>query len=73
MCLVDQLKAFDRVPRKVVEWAMIKKGILVTLVTAVMSLHKSAKTKVKVGTYFSEELEVDIGVHEGSVLSPLLL
>ena len=27
MCLVDLEKAFDRVPRKVVEWAMRKKGI----------------------------------------------
>ena len=29
------------------------------------SLYKDARTKVKVGTQFSEELEVDIGVHHG--------
>ena len=27
MCFVDLQKAFDRVPRKVLEWAMRKKGI----------------------------------------------
>ena len=27
MCFVDTQKAFDRVPRKVMEWAMRKKGI----------------------------------------------
>ena len=27
MCFVDPEKAFDRVPRKVLEWAMRKKGI----------------------------------------------
>ena len=36
-----------------------------------MSLHKGARKKVKVGTHFSEEPEVNDGVHQGSVLSPL--
>ena len=35
-------------------------------------LYKGAGTTVKVGTHFSEELEVNVGVHQGSVLSPLL-
>ena len=69
MCFSDLEKAFDR---KVVEWAMRKKGISEALVTAVMSLYKGARTKVKVGTHLSEELGVDVGVHQGSVLSPLL-
>ena len=63
MCLVDLERAFDRVPRKVVEWAMIKKGISEALATAVMSLHKGAKTKVKVGTHLSEELKVNVHQH----------
>ena len=73
MCFVDLEKAFDRVPRKVVEWAMRKKGIPEALVTAVMSLYKGVRTKVKVGAHLSEEFEVNIGVHQGQVLSPLLL
>ena len=35
-------------------------------------LYKGARTKVKVETHLSEELEADVGVHKGSVLSPLL-
>ena len=61
MCFVDQEKAFDRVPRKVVEWAMRKKGIPETLLTAVMSLYKGARINVKIGKHFSEEFEVNIG------------
>ena len=49
-----------------------EKGIPEALVTAVMSLHKGARTKVKVVKRFSEEYEVNIGVHQGSVLSSLL-
>ena len=38
-----------------------------------MSLYNDAKTRVKVGSAYSEELEVEVGVHQGSVLLPLLL
>ena len=72
MCFVDLKKAFDRVPRNVVESSMRKKGITEALVRAVMSLYKGARIKVKVGTHLSDEIEVNDGVHQGSVLSPLL-
>ena len=72
MCLVDLEKAFDRVVKKVAGWAMRMKGTPEALVRAVMSLYKGAKRKVKVGTRLSEEFEVNIGVHQGSILSPLL-
>ena len=42
------------------------------MVWAVMSLYDGAKTKVRVGSAYSEELEVKVGVHQRSVLSPLL-
>ena len=37
-----------------------------------MSLYKGAETRVRVGSGFSEEFSVKVGVHQGSVLSPLL-
>ena len=43
MCFVDLEKAFDKVPRKVLEWAMRKKGIPEVLVRSVMSLYEGAK------------------------------
>ena len=72
MCFVDLEKAFDRVPRKVMEWAMRKRGIPEALVRAVMSLYEGAKTRVRVGSELSEEFAVKVGVHQGSVLSPLI-
>ena len=72
MCFVNMEKAFDRVPRKVMEWAMRKKGLSEVIVRAVMSLYDGAKTRVRVGSAYSEEFEVKVGVHQGSVLSPLL-
>ena len=41
-------------------------------VKTVMSLYEGSKTKVKVGSEFSEEFYVVVDVHQGSVLLPLL-
>ena len=72
MCFVDIENAFDRVPRKVIRWAMRKKGLPEVIVRAVMSLYQGAKTKVRVGFELSQEFLVQVGVHQGSVLLPLL-
>ena len=69
---VDLEKAFDRVPRKVVWWALRKMGVSETLVKTVQAMYHNARARVKVGSSLSEEFEVKVGVHQGSVLSPLL-
>ena len=72
ICFVDLEKAFDRVPRKELELAMRKRGIPEVMVRAVMSLYEGAETRVRVGQELSEEFEVKVGVHQGSVLLPLV-
>ena len=69
---VDLEKAFDRVPRDVVRWALRKLGVDEWLVKAVMAMYVGAKTVVKTQDEPSDELEVKVGLHQGSVLSPLL-
>ena len=73
MCFVDPEKAFDGVPRKVLELALRKKGLPEVLVTSVISLYEGSKTRVRVDYEFSEEFEVKVGMHQRSVLSPFLL
>ena len=65
-------KAFDRVPRKVLEWGIRKRGIPEVMVRAVMSLYEGARTRVRVGLELSEEFEVKVGVHQESVLLLLI-
>ena len=52
MCFVDLEKAFERVPRKVLVWAMRKKGIPEVLVRSVMNLYEGARTRVRVDSEF---------------------
>ena len=72
MCFVDQEKASDRVLRKVLEWAMRKKGIPEDLNGSVVSLYERAKKRVRVDSELSEEFEVKVWMHQGSVLSPII-
>ena len=69
---VDLEKAFDRVPRKVLWWAMRKVGVEEWIVRLVQAMYNNARSRVRVGSEYSEEFEVGVGVHQGSVLSPLL-
>ena len=73
MAFVDLEKAFDRVPRKVIWWALRKLGVDEWIVHLVQGMYSNARSRVRVGEGYSEEFEVKVGVHQGSVLSPLLL
>ena len=42
------------------------------LINAVKSMYKNAKTSVKVNGVGGRDFPVEVGVHQGSVLSPLL-
>ena len=60
MDFVNIEKMFDRAPRKVIEWATRKKGLLEVNVKAVTSLHQRAKTKVRVGSELLQKLWVKV-------------
>ena len=51
---------------------MRKLGIDEWLVRLVQSMYKDVRSRVRAGDGFSEEFGVGVGVHQGSVLSPLL-
>ena len=72
MCFADLEKAFDRVLRKMMEWALRKKEIQEALVRSVTSLYEGAKTRVRVDSELSEEIEVKVGMRQEPVLSLFL-
>ena len=72
MSFVDVENAFDRISRKVLKMATRNKTILKVLFGSVMSMYKGAKTKVRVDSEVSEELDVNVEMHQGFVLSPFL-
>ena len=69
---VDLEKAFDRVPRAVLWWALRKLSVDEWVVRIVQSMYCNAQSQIRVGNDYSEPVNVTVGVHQGSVLSPLL-
>ena len=52
--------------------ALRKLGVDEWIVHLVQGMYANARSRVRVGEGYSEEFEVKVGVHQGSVLSPLL-
>ena len=67
----DLEKAFDRVPREVTRWAL-RTGVDEWLVKAVMAMYEGAQTVVRTTEGDSKAFNVKVGLHQGSVFSPLL-
>ena len=72
MAFVDLEKAFDRVPRDIIWWALRELGVEEHVVSVIQTMYSKASTVVKLGAGESREFELRVGVHQGSVLSPLL-
>ena len=62
---MDLEKAFDRVPRVVVWWALRQSGVDEWLVRVIQSVYEGAITSVKLGVSESAEFTVKVGVHQG--------
>ena len=56
-------QAFDRVPRKVIWWALRKLRVEEWIVRPVQGMYANARSRVRVGEGYSEEFEVKVGVH----------
>ena len=69
---VDLEKAFGRVPGKVLWWALRSLGVEEWAVRVIQDMYTDVKSRVRVNGQYSKEFWVGVGVHQGSVLSPLL-
>ena len=68
----DLEKGFDRVPRKVLWWAMRRVEFEERIILAVKTMCENAKSRVRLNAQFSDEFNIKVGVHLAAVLSPIL-
>ena len=72
MAFVDLEKEFDRVPQKVIWWALRKLGMEEWIVRLVQGMYANERSYICVSEGYREVFEVKVGVHQGSILSMLL-
>ena len=69
---VDLGKALGRVSRKVLWWALRKAWVDEWLTRTIQAMYIKAKSSFRINGQFSSWFNVQVGVHQGFVLSPLL-
>ena len=69
---VDLEMAFDRVPRVLIESSLRRKGVVECYMKAVMKIYQEVLSQMKVEGEDSKEFAVRVGIHQGSILSPII-
>ncbi|CAK1580055.1 unnamed protein product [Parnassius mnemosyne] len=72
MVFVDLEKAYDRVPREVLWWALKMKGMPGKYVRLVRAMYRTSRTCVRSAAGTTGSIDVAVGLHQGSALSPYL-
>ncbi|KAK3556662.1 hypothetical protein QTP70_011926 [Hemibagrus guttatus] len=65
-------KAYDRVPREELWYCMRKSGVAEKYVRVVQDMYERSRTVVRCAVGQTEEFKVEVGLHQGSALSPIL-
>ncbi|KAK3513163.1 hypothetical protein QTP70_009346 [Hemibagrus guttatus] len=68
----DLEKAYDRVPREELRYCMRKSGVAEKYVRVVQDMYERSRTVVRCAVGQTEEFKVEVGLHQGSALSPFL-
>ncbi|KAK3510662.1 hypothetical protein QTP70_012818 [Hemibagrus guttatus] len=73
LCGTENLeKAYDRVPREELWYCMRKSGVAEKYVRVVQDMYERSRTVVRCAVGQTEEFNVEVGLHQGSALSPFL-
>ena len=72
MVFVDLENAFDRIPTDLIWWCLRKKGGPEEYVKIIHDMYRSCKTKGVTQKGETEYFAIEVGLHQGSALSPLL-
>ena len=69
---IDLEKAHDRVPREEVWYCLRKKGVSESYVQCIQDIYHECMTEVRCTVGKTSPFKVEVGVHQGSALSPFM-
>uniref|UniRef100_A0A8I6YD54 Reverse transcriptase domain-containing protein n=1 Tax=Hordeum vulgare subsp. vulgare TaxID=112509 RepID=A0A8I6YD54_HORVV len=72
MVFIDLEKAYDKIPRNVMWWALEKHKIPMKYITLIKDMYDNVVTSVRTSDGDTDDFPIRIGLHQGSTLSPYL-
>ena len=72
MVFIDLEKAYDRVPRQEVWRSLREKMVPEKYVRLIQEMYRNVSTRVRSSIGLTEGFEVNVGLHQGSALSPFI-
>jgi hypothetical protein len=70
--VIDLEKAYDKVPRNVMWWALQKHKVSTKYITLIKDMYDNVVTSVQTSDGDTNDFPINIGLHQGSALSPYL-
>ena len=72
MVFIDLEKAYDKIPRNVMWWALEKHKVPAKYITLIKDMYNNVVTSVRTSDVDTDDFPIKIGLHQGSALSPYL-
>ena len=65
-------KAYDRVPRDIIWWALEKKRVTKGYIDVIRDMYEGVVTTIRSPAGVTNKFPITVGLHQGSTLSPYL-
>ena len=72
LVFVDLEKAYDKVPRELLWWSLRKNNVPEGYIKVIQDMYKDSLTQIQTRYGCTDYFSIDVGLHQGSALSPLL-